>query len=158
MGRGLYDPEIIRDMPLDTLRRYNNRHTSLLVSNFTAACYAVMSPMGEVIKIMKQVDRDAPNLKPNPFCSNETPLALEGSHYGKLVVTQHTKQRNQYMDDLALQVSNAAMASSDPPNALTKFIRNVEGRVFADMQSAPPQEMNERYGLPKEGRPDVPSA
>ena len=67
---------------------------------------------------MKQVDRDAPNLKPNPFRPNETPLELEGSHYGKLVVTRHTKQCNQYMDDLALQVSNAVMASSDPPHAL----------------------------------------
>ena len=50
------------------------------------------------------------------------------------------------------------MASSDLPNALTKFIRNIEVQVFADMQSAPPQEMNERYGLPKEGRPDIPNA
>ena len=65
------------------------------------------------------------------------------------------KQRNHYMDDLALQVSNAVMAASDPPSALTKFIRNIEAGFFADMQSAPPQEMNEGYGLPKEGRPDL---
>ena len=50
------------------------------------------------------------------------------------------------------------VASSDPPNALTKFICKVEARVFADMQSAPPQEMNEGYGLPAEGRPDIPNA
>ena len=75
-----------------------------------------------------------------------------------MFVARQEKQRNQYMDDLALQVSNPAMASSDLPNALTKFIRNVEARVFADMQSAPPQELNEKYGLPKEGRPDIPSA
>ena len=111
MCKGLYDPEIFSDMSFDTLRGYNNRHASLLVSNFTVACYAVMAPKGELIKIMKQVDRDAPNLKPNPFRPNETPLQLEGSHYEKLVVERHTKQRNQYMDDLALQVSNAAMAS-----------------------------------------------
>ena len=65
------------------------------------------------------------------------------------------KQRNRYMDDLALQVSNSVMAASDPPNAPTKFIRNIEARVFADMQSAQPQELNEGYGLPKEGRPDL---
>ena len=35
MGKGLYDPEIFSDMSFDTLRRYNNRHTSLLVSDFT---------------------------------------------------------------------------------------------------------------------------
>ena len=63
----------------------------------------------------------------------------------------HTKQRNKCMDDLALQVPNAVMAAGDPPNALTKFIRNTEARVFAGMQSAPPQEMNEKYGLPKKG-------
>ena len=50
---------------------------------------------------------------------------------------RHTKQRNQYMDDLALQVSNAVMAASDQQNALTKFIRNIEAWVFADMQCAP---------------------
>ena len=49
------------------------------------------------------------------------------------------------MDNLALQASNAVMASDDPPSALTKFIRNVEARVFADMQSAPPQELNDMY-------------
>ena len=59
------------------------------------------------------------------------------------------------MDDLALQVSNAVIAASDPPNALTKFICNIEERIFADMQSAPPQEMNEGYGTPKEGRLDL---
>ena len=56
MGRGLYDPEIFSDMSFDTLRRYNTRHASLLVSDFTAACYAVMTPKGELIEIMKQVD------------------------------------------------------------------------------------------------------
>ena len=154
MGRGLYDPKIFSDVTFDTLRRYNNRHASLLVSHFTAACYTVMTPKGELIEIMKQVDLDAPNLKPNPFCPKQTPLQLEGSHNGRLVVDRHKKQCDQYMDDLALQVSNAAMASSDLPNALTKFIRNVEARVFADMQSAPPKELNEGYGLSKEGRPD----
>ena len=46
-----------------------------------------MTPKGELIEIMKQVDRDALNLKPNPFRPNEMPLELERSHYGKLVVT-----------------------------------------------------------------------
>ena len=72
-----------------------------------------------------------------------------------LVIACHEKQRNRYMDDLALQVSNAVMAASDPGESLTKFIRNIEARVFADMQSAPPQEMNENYGLPAGGRPDM---
>ena len=59
------------------------------------------------------------------------------------------------MDDLALQVSNAVMGASDPPEALTKFICNIEARVFADMQYAPPQELNEEYGLSNGGRPNV---
>ena len=58
------------------------------------------------------------------------------------------------MDDLAFQTSDAVMASDDRPTALTKFIRNIEARVFASMQSAPLQELNETYGLPKQGRPD----
>ena len=47
-----------------------------------------------------------------------------------------------YAVQLLLQVSNAVMGASDPPNALTR-------------QSAPPQEMNEGYGLPEGGRPDL---
>ena len=42
-----------------------------------------------------------------------------------------------------------------PPDALTKFIRNIEMRVLADMQSAPLQELNKDYGLLEEGRPDM---
>ena len=154
MGKGLYDPEIFSDFNFDTLCRYNNRHASLLVSDFTAACYAVMTPKGELIEIMKQVDRDAPNLKPNAFNPKDMPLQLEGSHYGHLVVERHEKQRDQYMDNLALWASDAVMAPDDPPSVLTKCIRNVEARVFANMQSAPTQELNDTYGLPKEGRPN----
>ena len=69
----------------------------------------------------------------------------------KGVVTQH----NRYMDDLALQVSDAVMTASDPGELLTKFIRNIEARVFADVQSAPPQEMHDNYGLPADGRSDL---
>ena len=71
------------------------------------------------------------------------------------MVARHEKQRNRYFDGLALQVSNAVMGASDPGESLTKFIRKIEARVFAEMQSAPPQEINESYGLPADGRPDV---
>ena len=92
------------------------------------------------------------NIKPNPFRPKETPLKRKESHYGTLVVARHEKQRNRYMDDLALQVSDAAMATSDythPGESLTKFIRKIKAQVFAEMQSAPPQELNKEYGLPK---------
>ena len=56
------------------------------------------------------------------------------------------------MDDQALQVLNAIMMASDPPAALTEFIHNIESWVFANMQSAPPQELNREYGLPKNGK------
>ena len=59
------------------------------------------------------------------------------------------------LDDLDLQVLDAAMATSDPGETLTKFIRKIEARVFAEMQSVPLQEINESYGLPPGGRPDV---
>ena len=100
-------------------------------------------------------DRKAPHLEPNRFHPNKTPIEREGSCYGTLVIARHEKQRKRYMDDLALQVSNAVMAASDPGESLTKFIRNIEARVFADMQSAPPQEIIESYGLPPGGRPDL---
>ena len=86
MGKGLYDPEVSSDLTFDTLRRYNNRHASLLKDDLTSACYAVMTPKGELIEIMKQVDQEAPTLKPNAFHPNDTPLQLEGSRYGRLVV------------------------------------------------------------------------
>ena len=35
------------------------------------------------------------------------------------------------------------MSATDPGESLTKFIRNIEARVFAYMQSAPPQELND---------------
>ena len=92
--------------------------------------------MDELIKTMQQVDRNAPSLEPNQFNLNKNPIEREMSHYGMLVVARHTKQCNCYMDNLALQVSNAVMRASDLPEALTKFIRNIEARVFADMQSA----------------------
>ena len=41
------------------------------------------------------------------------------------------------------------------PEVLTKFIRNVESRVFAYMNTAPPQELNDNYGVPPSGRPDL---
>ena len=97
----------------------------------------------------------SPGLEPNRFHPNKTPIKQEGSCYGTLVIACHEKQCNRYMDDLALQVLNAVMAASDPGESLTKFICNIEAQVFADMQSAPPQEMNENYGLPAGGRPDM---
>ena len=114
-----------------------------------------MTPVDKLIKIMQQVDREAPSLRPNRFHPNDTPIQLEGSRYGTLVVAYHDKQRERNMDGLALQVSNAIMQETYPSETLTKFIRNIEARVFACMQTAPPQELNDNYGLPPGGRPDV---
>ena len=57
----------------------NQHHASLAEGNFTAYCYATMAPKVELIKTMKQVDQDAPNLNPNPFCPNKLPLQRQGS-------------------------------------------------------------------------------
>ena len=124
-----------REVPVDKIYCYNQRHASLAVSDFTAYAYAMMTPVDELLEIMRQVDRDAPNLQPNRFNPNETPIEREGSRYGTLVIARHDKQCNRYMDDLALQVSNAVMGVSDPGKSLTKFIRNIEARVFASVQS-----------------------
>ena len=115
----------------------------------------MMTPVEELLEMMRQVDREAPNLRPNRFHPNDTPLELQASCYGRLVVERHEKQRNRYMDDLALQVSDAVMATSDPGESLTNFICKVEAWIFADMQSAPPQEMHDTYGLPADGRPEL---
>ena len=71
------------------------------------------------------------------------------------LVLYHDKQQELYMDRLALQVSNAIMQETYPGNTLTKFIRNIEARVFAYMQTAPPQELNDNYGVPPSGRTDL---
>ena len=115
----------------------------------------MMTPVEELLEMMRQVNREAPNLRPNCFHPNDTPPELHASCYGTLVVERHEKQRNRYMDDLSLQVLDAVMATSDPGETLTKFIRRIEARVFAHMQSAPPQEMHDDYGLPADGRPDL---
>ena len=47
------------------------------------------------------------------------------------------------------------MERSASKQTLTKFIRQIEARVFAEMQSAPPQELHDNYGLPADGRPDL---
>ena len=114
-----------------------------------------MTPVNKLIKIMRQVDKEAPHLRPNRFHLNDTPIQLEGDCYGKLVVAYHDKQRELNMDGLALQVSNAIMQETYPSETLAKFIRNIEARAFACMQTAPPQELNDNYGVPPSGRPDV---
>ena len=128
--------------------RYNLRHSALKDGDFTAYAYAMMTPVDELIKIMQQVDREAPGLRPNRFHPNDTPVQLEGSRYGTLVAAYHDKQRKRSLDEQALQVSNALMQETYPGKALTKFIRNIEARVFAYMHSAPPQELEDNYGLP----------
>ena len=149
-----FDRQEFREIPVDKIFRYNQRHASLARSDFTAYAFAMMTPVDELLEMMRQVDREAPNLRPNRFHPNDTPIQLEASRYGTLVVERHEKQRNRYLDDLSLQVSDAVMATSEPDETLTKFIRRIEARVFAEMQSAPPQEMNDDYGLPADGRPD----
>ena len=115
----------------------------------------MITPVDKLIKIMRQVDREAPNLKPNMFHPRMTPIQLEGSRYGKLIVAHHEKEHDLYLDGLALQASNAIMQESDPAKVLTKFIRNMESRVFAYMNTAPAQELNDNYGVPPSGRPDL---
>ena len=78
MGRYLYDPKVFIDLLIDTLCRYQQRHNSLAKDNFTAACYVVMSPQGELLKIMKQVNREAQQLEPNPLLSERHTSPKQG--------------------------------------------------------------------------------
>ena len=154
-GIDYFNREEFRDGPDDMIARYNHCHSALAVQDYTAYAYALMTPVDKLIKIMRQVDREASNLRPSRFHPNDTPIQLEGDRYGTLVIAYHDKQRKRNMDDLALQVLNAIMQETYPSESLTKFIRNIEAWVFACMQSAPPQEINDNYGLPPGGRPDV---
>ena len=101
-GIDCFDREEFRDAPDDMIACYNHRHAALATGDFMAYAYAMMTPVDELIKIMQQVDREAPGLRPNRFHPNNTPIQLEGSCYGTLVVVYHNKQCNHYMDDLAL--------------------------------------------------------
>ena len=85
LGRNLYDPEISSDVSFDTLNRYQQRHNSLNSDDPTAGCYAVMTPKGELIKIMKKVGEEMLQHETNPFRMDDTPLELEGRIYRKLV-------------------------------------------------------------------------
>ena len=129
-GIDYFDRQEFRKAPDDMIDRYNQRHAALAVSDFTAYVYAMMTPADELLENMRQVDPEAPGLEPNHYHLNDTPIQLEGSRYGTLVVARHEKQRNRYMDDLALQVSNAVVEAGDPSESLTKFIHNIEARVF----------------------------
>ena len=101
-GIDQFDREAFCEVPVGTIHCYNQRHVSLATRDFMSYCYAIMTPVDELIEIMQQVDRDAPRLVPNCFNLNKNPIKRKGSHYGTLVVARHTKQRNCYMDDLAL--------------------------------------------------------
>ena len=79
-----FDREEFREVPVDMIYRYNQRHASLATSDFTAYAYAKMTPADELLKIMRQVDREAPGLEPNRFHPNNTPIQLEGGRYGTL--------------------------------------------------------------------------
>ena len=58
MGKDLYNPENFSNLSFDTLRSCQQRHDVLNKDNFTAGCYATMTPKGELIKIMKQVGKE----------------------------------------------------------------------------------------------------
>ena len=154
-GIDLFDRDEFDELADEKIARYNHRHSALASQDYTAYGYAMITPADKLIKIMRQVDREAPNLKPNMFHPRQTPIQLEGSLYGKLIVEYHDKEHDNYMDGLALQASNAIMQQSDPAEVLTKFIRKVESRVFAYMNTAPAQEINVDYGVPPSGRPDL---
>ena len=155
-GINLFDCDGFDELTDEKIARYNHRHSALASQDYTAYGYALITPVDQLIKIMRQVDRVAPNLKPNMFHPKMTPIQLEGSRYGKLIVAYHEKQLDKYLDGLALQASTAIMQESDPAEVLTKFIRKMEGRVFAYMNSAPAQELDDNdYGVPPSGRPDL---
>ena len=92
MGRYLYDPEVFSNVPIDTLRRYQQRHNSLSENYFTAACYAVMTPKEELIKIMKQVGVEMLQPETDPFRMDDTPNVRDHLQKSGCCGTQETTQ------------------------------------------------------------------
>ena len=92
--------------------------------NLQAVVWALLHHVDKLIKIMRQVDREAPNLKPNMFHPRMTPIQLEGSLYGKLIVAHHDNEHDIYMDGLALQASNGVCSSPTQP----KYSRSSFGK------------------------------
>ena len=133
-----------------TLRPYQQHQDGLYTDNFTAGCYATMTPKGELIKIIERLGEKVLELEKNPFCMDATPLEGKSQIYGHLVVARHKEQQFRYIDDLSLRVSHLLTRVSTP-FALTEFSHSFESRIFADMQSAPRKELNKEYRLPKEG-------
>ena len=154
-GISLFDGDAFDELADDRIDRYNRRHAALATQDYTAYGYAMITPVDVLIKIMRQVDKEAPNLKPNMYFPHMTPVELEGSRYGKLLAKHQDKEREQHLDGLALQASTSVMQSSNPADFLTKFIQKTEARVFAYMNTAPAQELHHNYGVPADGRPDL---
>ena len=53
-------------------------NAAMATQDYTAYGYAMITPADKLIKMMRQVDREAPNLKPNMFFPRMTPIQLEG--------------------------------------------------------------------------------
>ena len=87
----------------------------------------------------------------NPFQMDYLQRKQECAIYADLIIARHKEQQACYMDDQASQVLSGITMASEPPVALNEFISNIEARVFANTLSAPPQELNREYGLPKKG-------
>ena len=58
----------------DRIDRYNRRHAALATQDYTAYGYAMITPVDVLLKIMRQVDKEAPNLKPNMYFPHMTPV------------------------------------------------------------------------------------
>ena len=71
--------------------------------------------------------------------------------YMDLVTMRHWAQQVRVLEDHSLQVLNLLMLPNSPAIALTKFICNLEARVFVLIQTALRIEAKED-GLPKKGK------
>ena len=120
--------------------------------DLTAGCWATMTPKRELIKMMERVGKLLLLPEKNQFQMDYLQRQRERAIDADLVIARQKEQWACYMDDQALQVSNASMMVSNPLAALTQFIPNFKSRVFAHMQSASPQELNKEYGLPTKGK------
>ena len=50
-----FDRQEFREVPVDKIFRYNQRHATLARSDFTAYAFAMMTPVEELLEMMRQV-------------------------------------------------------------------------------------------------------
>ena len=133
---------------------YARRHADLMMNDETTGAWAAAVPISELILIQERVSHivTMPALEMTPARRSQQ-RGTEWRKYADLVNERHEAHQARVREDLALQVSNVVMNAQRPADVLGEFVRNVEARVYAHMQTALPIG-HEDYGRAKKPKTD----